>query len=361
MTLAHNSVLGRTTRDESPRDLTVSTFQRVREAILAGRHGLARDYIDYFHDEALVCRRLYDQWIPAMREYFVRKGLGEQAFVGALERTLRVIAPTGQPTWDRIAGWQRYLELKDGLKADLGAETGADALSEGALLTALAHMKEAWRVAHDMDVDTLLGLFDVVVDELGEEAIGELWERHLVRSWFEERYVRFDVSRADWKESFELLVFLSFEAMHGHLCGPRREGDVEYREFEDRVELEFDPCGSGGRAYRGEPLEGTGSRMEAPYGFKPVQGAYDFTWNKRGICTYCAHCCVLTELMPAKAFGYPVRVIDPPSYPHAANAKCRYTIYRDPRDIPEHVYQRIGLTKPSADQALGSEHGPFAP
>src|SRR5690606_36295601 len=122
----------------------------------------------------------------------------------------------------------------------------------------------------------------------GEEAIGEMWEQHLVRDWFDQRYARFDVSHADWKESFRLLVFLSFEAMHGHLCGPKREGDVEYREFEDRVELEFDPCGSGGRAYCGEPLDGTGSRMEAPYGSKPVRGAYDFTWNKPGICTYCA-------------------------------------------------------------------------
>lgn len=228
------------------------------------------------------------------------------------------------------------------------------------MLAALERMKEAWRIAHDMDVDTLLGLFDAVIDALGEAAIGEIWEQYLVRDWFDERYARFDVSRADWKESFRLLVFLSFEAMHGHLCGPKREGDVEYQEFEDRVELQFDPCGSGGRAYRGEPLDGTASRMESPYGFKPVKEAYDFTWNKRGICTYCVHCCVLTEIMPARAFGYPVRVIDPPSYPHAANAKCRYTIYKDPRAIPEEAYQRLGMTKPSADQALGSEHGPFA-
>jgi hypothetical protein len=342
------------TRHEAPQDLQVSTYRRVRDAILAGRQQLARDYIDYFHDEALVCRRLYDQWLDDTRNYFISKGLGEQTFAAAHQRVLRVIAPAGQNAWDRIAAWQRYLEIKGRLHADLNATPPAAAT----VLQSLEQMKEAWRLAHDMDVDTLLGLFDVVIDELGEAAIGEMWE-HLVQDWFDKRYARFDVSRADWKDSFRLLVFVSFEAMHGHLCGRKREGDVEYREFEDRVELEFDPCGSGGRAYRGEPLEGTGSRMEAPYGFKPVRGAYDFTWNKPGICTYCAHCCVLTELMPARAFGYPVRVIDPPSYPHAANAKCRYTIYKDPRAIPEHVYRRIGLEKPAADRPLGSAHGPF--
>lgn len=356
MTLAHDPDLGRVIRNESPQDLRVSTYRRVQEAILARKYALARDYIAYFHDEALVCRRLYDQWLADTRNYFLHKGLGEQKFAAAHERVLSVIAPPTQTAWDRVAGWQRYLDLKDRLLANLNANTPEPA----SLLSELQQMKEAWRIAHDMDVDTLLGLFDTVIDEMGEATIGEMWEQYLVREWFDKRYARFDVSRTDWRESFRLLVFLSFEAMHGHLCGPTREGDVEYREFEDRVELEFDPCGSGGRAYRGEPLDGTGSRMQAPYGFKAVQGAYDFTWNKRGICTYCAHCCVLTEIMPAKAFGYPVRVIDPPSYPHAANAKCRYTIYKDPRAIPAHVYQRIGLTKPAADQPLGSEHGPFA-
>jgi hypothetical protein len=147
--------------------------------------------------------------------------------------------------------------------------------------------------------------------------------------------------------------------MHGHLCGPGRKGDVGFREFADRVELEFDPCGSGGRAYRGEPLDGTGSRMETPYEFRAIQGKHDFTWNKSGICTYCAHCCVLTEKLPAQMFGYPVRVIDPPSYPHEAGAKCRYTIYKDLRAIPEHIYTRIGLVKPAAERPLGSAHGPF--
>jgi hypothetical protein len=355
MTLALDPTLGRVTRHEPWQDLTVSTYRRIQDAIREDDHGLAGDYIDYFHDEALVCKRLYDQWLGDLRPYFVKKKLGEALFESSLDKVLRTIAPAGQSRWDRIAGWQHYVDLKDSLlvRLDSGRSAAAD------LLVALAAMKEAWRVSHDNDVDTLLGLFDVVVDRLGEESIGELWEQHLVREWFDKRYARFDVSKADWKESFKLLVFLSFEAMHGHLCGPGREGDVGYKEFEDRVELEFDPCGSGGRALRGDEVAGTPSRMEAPYKFKAVEGAYDFTWNKKGICTYCAHCCVLTELMPAKEFGYPVRVIDPPSYPHEANAKCRYTIYKDPRTIPAEIYERLGLTKPAADQPLGSAHGPF--
>ncbi len=355
MALQYDALLKRVTRQEAWQDLTASTYRRIQEAIRGQDYALAARYVDYFHEEALVCRRLFDQWLTDLPQYFTSKGLAEETFDAALARILRLIAPMDRSPWDREGAWNTYLGLKQALRSALEGPAPV----EPSLMHALLRMKEEWRIVHDLDVDLLLGFFDVVMDELGETAIGELWEQHLIRDWFDQRYARFDVSRNNWEESFRLLVFLSFEAMHGHLCGPAREGDVEFTEFDDRVELRFDPCGSGGRAYRGEPLDGTGPRMEPPYGFKAVQGAYDFTWNKKGICTYCVHCCVLTEKLPAKAFGYPVRVIDPPSYPHAAGAKCQYTIYKDVRAIPSHVYERIGLTKPTPDQPLGSAYGPF--
>jgi hypothetical protein len=93
MTLAHDPVLGRIKRNESPQELRTSTYQRVREAILANRHQLARDYIGYFHEEALVCWQLYDQWLAYTRKYFVLKGLGEEEFSTAHARVVGVIAP----------------------------------------------------------------------------------------------------------------------------------------------------------------------------------------------------------------------------------------------------------------------------
>jgi hypothetical protein len=43
-------------------------------------------------------------------------------------------------------------------------------------------------------------------------------------------------------------------------------------EYEDRVVMRFDPCGSGGRAVRGDILEGTGARLEAPFDLGIVEG-----------------------------------------------------------------------------------------
>jgi hypothetical protein len=348
-----NEELGRKVRDESWTELSVSTYQRITEALESGCKETALELIDYFLDEALVCRRLFDQWIRDTQKFLLFKGYGEER-LEALNREIRTVIDFDRQraSWDREQGWQTFLEIKETLGQKLK-------LDEVGLPEYLAQMKESWRISHDLDVDYLLGLFDAVMTEYGEETIQEMYEEHIIKDWFEKRYKRFDVSKHDWKNTYPLLTFLSFEAMHGHLCGEGREGDVEFEEFSDRIELQFDPCGSGGRAYRGSPEDDTGSRMESPYRYRAIEGAYDFTWNKKGVCTYCAHCCVLTEKRPAEEFGYPVRIIEPPSYPENRDAKCKYIIYKDPRDIPEHYYRRLGLEKPASDQPLGSDHGPF--
>ena len=345
--------LGRKVRDENWAELSVSTYRRIQEALEKGHKDNALELIDYFLEEALVCRRLFDQWIRDTRKFLLFKGYGE-ARLEELDREVNAVIDINpqRACWDREQGWQAFLEMKERLEQQINKdEMGCSEL--------LAQMKESWRISHDLDVDYLLGLFDAVMTQYGEETLQEMYEEHIIKDWFEKRYTRFDVSKHDWKNTYPLLTFLSFEAMHGHVGGEGREGDVEHEEFNDRIELQFNPCGSGGRAYRGSPEDGTGSRMESPYRYRAIEGAYDFTWNKKGICTYCAHCCVLTEKRPAEEFGYPVRIVEPPSYPENKDAKCKYIIYKDPRDIPEHYYRRLGLEKPALDQPLGSEHGPY--
>lgn len=353
--MAFNEDLGRKVRAESWSGLKVSTYRRIVESLGQGSKGDSFDLIDYFLDEALVCRRLLDQWIVDTQKFLLFKGYGEARLVDLNLEVNRVIDMDQQRgCWDRNAGWVEFTDLHGALRRAVEKGQTVDVIK-----SLLVDMKEVWRIAHDLDVDYLLGLYNAVMGEYGEDAIREMYEDHTLKDWFEKRYSRFDVSKHDWEDTHPLLTFLSFEAMHGHLCGEGREGDVEYEDFEDRIELQFDPCGSGGRAYRGEPLEGTGPRMEAPYRYKVIEGAHDFTWNKTGVCTYCAHCCILTEKMPAEKFGYPVRIVEPPTYPDGKNAKCKYIIYKNPRDIPARYYHRVGLEKPARHQPLGSDHFPY--
>jgi len=354
--MEYNEELNRKVRSGSYSDLQVSTYQLIKDAISRKDSNESAVLMEYFMDEALVCKRLFDQWIGDTEKYLLFKGYTEPRLEALKVKVNATIdLDRSRRAWSREEGWAEVIAAKDDFDSQVrGGEIDT-------LLEALAEVKELWRVSHDLDVDYLLGLYDAVIREYGEECIREMYEEHTIKDWFEKRYQRFDVSQHDWSTCYPLLTFLSFEAMHGHLCGESREGDVEYTEFDDRIELEFDPCGSGGRAYRGEPIEGTGSRMEAPYDYKPIEGAYDFTWNKKGVCTYCAHCCILTEKMPAEKFGYPVRIIEPPTYPREAEAKCKYIIYKDLRDIPEKYYTRLGLEKPSNSTPLGGDHGPFKP
>ena len=148
--------------------------------------------------------------------------------------------------------------------------------------------------------------------------------RHVLEPYLQERYRPFDV----------------------------RERPYEETEDDDRVVLRFDPCGSGGRMQRGDPVEGTPSRAEPPYEFGVTRGRYDWAWNEEGVCYYCAHCCFALERWPAEQWGHPVRVVDSPLYPDESTGEqpkqCTWTIYKTLEAIPSEAYERIGLRKPDA-------------
>jgi hypothetical protein len=102
---------------------------------------------------------------------------------------------------------------------------------------------------------------------------------------------------------------------------------------------------------RGDEIEGTGSRVLAPYEFGVTQERHDWAWGETGVCYYCAHCCITLEMLPEERWGHPVRVVDPPLWGGAADAeptrrKCSWTVYKSLEAIPESAYQRIGRTKP---------------
>ena len=91
--------------------------------------------------------------------------------------------------------------------------------------------------------------------------------------------------------------------MRAHLCGPERLGNLELVEHDDRFEISFDPCGSGGRGQRGDPVEGTPSRSDPPYGFGVTKEPHNWAGNEIGVCYYCAHCVFALELWPADRPG----------------------------------------------------------
>jgi hypothetical protein len=344
--LVWNPELARLVRAGTWDDLAEGTWPRLLRAISEGRRDDAAHLADFFVVEARVCFDIYTQWNRDTLRFLEHRGLDAAAIDAELLRVeTAILAFRPEGTGERDEAFARIAELA----AAVSSGTDADASTRFAW-----NMRDLWRHLHDTDVDRLTGLFDVVVRRFGEDAIGDMYENWLIGDWFNTRYVRFDVSRQPWEQAFDLLVYLTFESMHGHLAGAGREGSITFESFEDRVVFSFDPCGSGGRTVRGEPLDPSPPRDTAPFEFAVLKEAHAFTGGKKGVCTYCAHCCILTEKLPIERFGYPVRVVDPPLWPEGRNDPCRWTIYRRPEDVPEEIYARVGSRKPAAGEVLGS-------
>lgn len=345
--LEHHDVLGRMIRSGSWDEQGVATYRRIVEAIEDDRWPDADRLCDYFVVEAKVCYDIYRQWTDDIIRFLVDQGVAADDIDGAVVGLRRLLAhPDGRP-FDPIAQWQQVHRSKAAIQHEIRRHDRSAALEE------LDVLVEAWRQCHDRDVDTVAGLMNEVIERLGEAALGEMYDAILV-PWFDARYSLFDIDRHDWPTAMHLNVQVAFEAMRGHLCGPQRRGDVGVEETDDRIVLSFDPCGSGGRQVRGDDIEGTAPRHEAPYRWRLTSEPAALNHFEPGVCAYCAHCILLTEVMPMRAFGYPVRAVDPPrpTPDRSAPEPCRWTVFKDPTAVPDEYYRRVGMTKPDR---FGSE------
>jgi hypothetical protein len=214
----------------------------------------------------------------------------------------------------------------------------------------LAQLGEGWRQLHDRYADVMAGVLAFVARRFGEARLEDCY-RAVMEPYIRERYMAFDTRVTPYPETLERNLYLVLEAMRAHMCGPRRDGSVGLEEHDDRWVVSFDPCGSGGRSMRGDEIEGTGSRVLAPYEFGVTQEPHDWAWGETGICYYCAHCCLALEKLPMERWGEPVRVVDPPRWGGSPDApetrrQCTWTVYKTLEAIPASVYERVGHRKP---------------
>ena len=344
-TIAFTELLGRRVRLGPWEDQKVSTYRKIIDALDGARWDQAAQLGSYFVDEANVCFTLYRQWIGDLNGYLREKGVDEAVIVARNDQAVAVATlPDGSP-WHPRKHWDRFLSQVQDFTAASYREQPKEAKQR------LDVMKETWRQCHDRDVDHTYALMSLIKEQLGEPAIRDMYDRVLL-PLFVWRYEKFDVDKHPWDESLEILMLVACEAMRGHLVGPERTGDMELIELEDRFVLRFDPCGSGGRTLRGDPIEGTGPRMQPPYDWTVTEEKHSWNHYTPGVCLYCTHCIILMEEMPMDRFGYPVRVIDPPLYDADRTAvgeapKCQWQMFKDPTAVPEEYYTRVGRTKPT--------------
>jgi hypothetical protein len=347
-------------------DQAISTVTKIREAIAgtgdefgpgaAGRESAAQ-LVDYFMEEAKVVMVVYRVWTDGFLDWLRGEGVPEDELEAEITRLRTLLAyPDGTP----LDPETRWTELS-GVAGELGNGIRSYALTEAAAEADLERLVDGWRALHDRYADLMAGVLAFVARRFGEPAL-ETCYRAVLEPYIQERYMPFDVRERPYEDTLFRNLYIAIEAMRAHMGGPGRIGDVDLTEHEDRWVLSFDPCGSGGRSMRGDPLEGTGSRVLAPYEFGVTTERHPWAWNEEGVCYYCVHCNFALSMLPAERWGHPVRTVDPPLWrgedDPMTRKRCEWTIWRSLEAIPEREYERIGRTKPSLPVIQPGANGP---
>jgi hypothetical protein len=367
--LQFSPTLNRMIRQDAPTELGAPTRPFLAAAVREGRADQAIQWLDYYLLELAQIRYIFGVWDWYMVRYYLdRKGDDALKFLlqqsvapwlgttaGLNGDTVADVEVDGRTAQLTVRGLERAFHFTEGetryhlsldtlqaqerrwgewrTKIDAAIRAG-DIKQVNQLLD--EHIAEA-RLIHDVICDWAWALLTVIARTWGEAILGQVL-RVTEEPWVTVRYEKIRNMSVD--DSLRLTI----EGMRGHFSGAGRAGTIDVIEEPDRYVLSFDACGTGGRMRRGDPLVGSGSRLAPPYNFVNIEGAYDWTWNRKGVCAYCAHCAVVNQILPIEGLGRPMRMTLNPENP---NDPCRWIIYKDPHGFPDEAFTSVGKQKAS--------------
>jgi hypothetical protein len=322
--LRDSPLLGRKIRVGAASELGTPTSELALEALRRGDRTLAREYFDYYVDEGRRIVALYSLWLRHLVDYTRERVPAADDEIQRLTRLMGAEPPIVDA--DGVVGTEAALGLR-AIESGYGDD----------LVPILRDLRENYVAVHDAQADWCWGLLTVLRDSLGEDAMDEVF-RVTQGAWVGDRYA----ALADMtpEESFQLAI----EGMRGHHCGRLRDGRIDVVEDDEKWVMSFDPCGSGGRMRRGDPERGQTPRESAPFNFARTERPHDWSWNRAGVCLYCAHCAVVNEILPIERLGAPMRVTENPEH---AGDPCTWTIYKRPELVPDEAYRRVGKAPPA--------------
>ncbi len=180
---------------------------------------------------------------------------------------------------------------------------------------------------HDLYRDWLTGTLSEVGRRYGDEALENVMTDG-IRAWWT------PMSRKLPKgpEHLEQRVKMFIAGLRGHLQ------PMDIVEDDEKIEIRMKPCGSGGR----QIMHG---RYEGPDAFLKVARAQRMTYGRENVPVYCTHE-IAMERVDVENDGHPFVITEPAD--ELGKGYCTLCIYKDPKDIPEKYYTRLGLTKPAS-------------
>ena len=186
-----------------------------------------------------------------------------------------------------------------------------------------------------LSLHDLIFEFNHSAPTVAAKSMGEEYSQELV----EESFGQLPGLDALWDalSSWQPLQVAAWLAEHlrDHFTGKNRDGEVQIIEDDEKYRLVFSPCGSGGTLKLRHKQSGGDQ-----YFYKKPCAA---TWGKENSVTpYCTHC-AFNEVSSIKRVGFPLWVTE---YDENPSNPCGWTVYKDPKNIPEKYFTRLGFKKP---------------
>jgi len=174
----------------------------------------------------------------------------------------------------------------------------------------------------DSYLNWVADLMDYIYVNYGEEVFEKAMRLHFERS---------EGKRA---QAYDKMDFRTRIQTHAALLRTLLQ-KMEIEEDDEKVTIKMNPCGSGQRL-----LES--GAYDPPRSLSRMR-PHRLTWSRPNFPIYCSHG-ALQEIISIEKVGYPTYLRFIPE--EVGTEPCRFCYYKDPRDIPEEVYKRVGMKKP---------------
>jgi len=126
------------------------------------------------------------------------------------------------------------------------------------------------------------------------------------------------------KTDIRSLVEHLASGLRGHLQ------PITIKEDDEKISLTMQPCGSGERIIQKGGYEAGLAKIHTPH---------NITWGMKDFPIYCVHCPVMEMLQVEKTGKLgAVRIVSEP----IRDGSCQFVFYKNPSEIPEGFYTRIG-------------------
>ena len=178
---------------------------------------------------------------------------------------------------------------------------------------------------HDAFVHWLTSCLSYIGRRCGDEGLEEAYRESatLIFKPIAEQYQQCD-EEGDLRQKAEYFIY----GLRTH------QTHMTIREDDEKLMLQMHVCASGGRMV----LDGY---YDPPCNFLKIKKPQPMTWGMKDLPVYCVHEPIL-EMLTAE-WGVPLFFVEPAN--ELGKEPCTFYLYKNAKDIPDELYDRIGKRK----------------